>query len=109
MLGRELTFEGQPDDEARAQLSQAMPAEYVDAFFRFYSAGTLDESRVRSDVSDVTGQPPRSFRQWARAHADAFSPARSARGPRSTRTERGPAVTLSPARAGGADPAPAGS
>jgi len=33
----------------------------------------------------------------------------SARGPRSTRTERGPAVTGSPARAGGAAPAPGGS
>jgi len=74
VLGRELKFEGQPDDEARAELSQAMPAEYVDAFFRFYSAGTLDESRVRSGVSDVTGQPPRSCRQWD--HANAFGPAR---------------------------------
>jgi hypothetical protein len=74
VLGRDLTFEGQPDDEARAQLSEAMPAGHVDAFFRFYSAGTLDESRVRADVSDVTGRPPRSFRQWAQAHASAFSP-----------------------------------
>jgi uncharacterized protein YbjT (DUF2867 family) len=74
VLGRDLTFEGQPDDEARAQMSEAMPAEYVDAFFRFYSAGTLDESHVRPDVSDVTGRPPRSFRQWARAHVGAFSP-----------------------------------
>jgi uncharacterized protein YbjT (DUF2867 family) len=72
VLGRDLTFEAQPDDEARAELSTSMPADYVDAFFRFYSAGTLDESRVQPDVSDVTGKPPRSFRQWAQANASAF-------------------------------------
>jgi uncharacterized protein YbjT (DUF2867 family) len=76
VLGRPLTFEGQPDDEARAEMSKAMPAEYVDAFFRFYSGGTLDESRVRPDVRDVTGRPPRTFRDWAQAHAAAFPPAR---------------------------------
>jgi hypothetical protein len=58
--------------EARAEMSKSMPAEYVDAFFSFYSEGTLDESRVRPDVSDVTGRPPRSFRAWAQAHAAAF-------------------------------------
>jgi uncharacterized protein YbjT (DUF2867 family) len=72
VLGRDLTFEGQPDDEARAEMSKSMPAEYVNAFFSFYSEGTLDESRVRPDVSDVTGRPPRSFREWAQAHATAF-------------------------------------
>jgi uncharacterized protein YbjT (DUF2867 family) len=72
VLGRPLTFEAQRDDEARAEMSQAMPAEYVDAFFRFYSDGTLDESRVRSDVRDLTGRPPRTFRDWAQTHSDAF-------------------------------------
>lgn len=72
VLDRPLTFEGQPDDEARAEMSRAMPAEYVDAFFRFYSGGTLDESCPRPDVHDVTGRPPRTFRAWAQAHASAF-------------------------------------
>jgi uncharacterized protein YbjT (DUF2867 family) len=72
VLGRDLTFEGQPDDEARAEMSNSMPAEYVDAFFSFYSEGTLDESGVRPDVTDVTGRPPRPFRQWAQAHASMF-------------------------------------
>ena len=58
-------------------MGQAMPAEYVDAFFRFYSGGTLDESQVRPDVRDVTSRPPRTFRDWAQAHAGAF-PARPA-------------------------------
>jgi len=72
VLGRDLRFEGQPDAEARAEMSAAMPAAYVDAFFDFYVTGTLDESRPRPDVTDVTGRPPRTFRQWAQAHADAF-------------------------------------
>jgi uncharacterized protein YbjT (DUF2867 family) len=72
VLGRDLRFEGQPDDEARAEMSASMPAEYVDAFFDFYVNGTLDESQPQPDVAEVTGRPPRTFRQWAQAHASAF-------------------------------------
>jgi uncharacterized protein YbjT (DUF2867 family) len=72
VLGRELRFEGLSDAEARAEMSAAMPAEYVDAFFRFFADGTLDESRVLPTVEEVTGRPPRTFEQWAVAHADAF-------------------------------------
>jgi uncharacterized protein YbjT (DUF2867 family) len=72
VLGRDLRFEAQPDDEARAEMSAAMPAAYVDAFFGFYVKGTLDESQPRPDVGEVTGRPPRTFRQWAQAHAGLF-------------------------------------
>jgi uncharacterized protein YbjT (DUF2867 family) len=72
VLGRELRFEGQTNAEARAGMSQAMPPEYVDAFMRFFADGTLDESQILPTVRDVTGRPPRSFEQWATAHADAF-------------------------------------
>ena len=50
----------------------AMPPEYVDAFFSFFADGTLDESRVLPTVREVTGRQPRSFQQWATAHAEAF-------------------------------------
>ena len=72
VLGRELRFEGQSDVEAREQMLASMPAEYVDAFFSFFADGKLDESEVRDTVERVTGRRPRSFEQWARAHADAF-------------------------------------
>ena len=72
VLGRDLEFEAQPDDEARAEMSASMPASYVAAFFDFYVTGTLDESQVTPDVADVTGRAPRTFRQWAQAHADLF-------------------------------------
>jgi uncharacterized protein YbjT (DUF2867 family) len=72
VLRRELRFEGQSNEEARAEMSEAMPPEYVDAFFRFFADGDLDESPVLPTVQDVTGRPPRSFEEWAREHADAF-------------------------------------
>jgi uncharacterized protein YbjT (DUF2867 family) len=72
VLGRDLRFEGQSDAEARAEMSEAMPAEYVDAFFSFFVDGKLDESQVLPTVEEVTGRPPRSFEQWARAHAGAL-------------------------------------
>jgi uncharacterized protein YbjT (DUF2867 family) len=72
VLGRELRFEAQSNEEARAEMDAAMPAEYVDAFFRFFVDGDLDESAVLPTVQEVTGRAPRSFEAWARAHADAF-------------------------------------
>jgi uncharacterized protein YbjT (DUF2867 family) len=68
VLGRDLRFEAQPNDEARAEMSAAMPAEYVDAFFRFFVDGELDESEVLPTVEEVTGRPPRPFRDWVVAH-----------------------------------------
>jgi uncharacterized protein YbjT (DUF2867 family) len=72
VLGRDLRFEAQSNDEARAEMSAAMPAEYVEAFFRFFVDGELDESEVLPTVEEVTGRPPRSFRDWVVAHRDAF-------------------------------------
>jgi uncharacterized protein YbjT (DUF2867 family) len=72
VLGRDLRFEGQSDAEARAEMSAAMPGEYVDAFFSFFADGKLDESEVLDTVQNITGRPPRTFEQWAIGHADAF-------------------------------------
>jgi uncharacterized protein YbjT (DUF2867 family) len=72
VLGRDLKFEAQADEEARAEMSATTPARYVDAFFDFYAAGALDESKVLPTVREVTGQDPRTFAEWATAHAAAF-------------------------------------
>jgi hypothetical protein len=40
VLGRPLRFEAQSDEQARAEMSAAMPARYVDAFFGSYADGT---------------------------------------------------------------------
>jgi uncharacterized protein YbjT (DUF2867 family) len=73
VLDRPLRLDPMSDDEARADFSASMPQKYVDAFFDFYVDGTLDESVVYPTVQEVCSRPPRSFREWARAHATAFS------------------------------------
>lgn len=72
VLGRPLRLEAQSDADARAEMSRTMPAEYVDAFFHFFTGGTYDESTVHPTVLEVTGRPPRTFAEWALAHAGAF-------------------------------------
>ena len=37
---KDLHFEAQSDEEARAEMEKAMPREYVDAFFSFFAEGT---------------------------------------------------------------------
>ncbi|GAA4056937.1 NAD(P)H-binding protein [Streptomyces shaanxiensis] len=71
-LGRELRTVGLTDEEARTAMGAHFPAPYVDAFFRFFVDGILDESVVLPTVREITGRAPRTFEQWARAHADAF-------------------------------------
>jgi len=73
VLGRELRFEGQSNEETRATMSDRMPAAYVDAFFSFFVDGTLDESEVLPTVEQVTGRAPRTFEQWAHSHAEQFA------------------------------------
>jgi uncharacterized protein YbjT (DUF2867 family) len=72
VLGRDLRLEPQSDEAARAEMSDTMPAEYVDAFLAFFAEGTLDESEVLPTVEQVLGRPPRTFGEWAREHAGAF-------------------------------------
>jgi len=70
--GRDMRFEAQSDKEARAEMEGQMPKEYVDAFFNFFSDGAVDETSVHPTVEQVTGREPRSFEEWAEAHAEAF-------------------------------------
>jgi uncharacterized protein YbjT (DUF2867 family) len=72
VLGRDLRFQPQSDEEARAEMSESMPSPYVDAFMSFFADGKLDESEVLPTVEQVTGRPPRTFAQWASEHADAL-------------------------------------
>jgi uncharacterized protein YbjT (DUF2867 family) len=72
VLGRDLRFEAQSNEEARAEMSTRMPAEYVQAFFRFFVDGDLDESQVLPTIEQITGSRPGTFAHWARAHAEAL-------------------------------------
>jgi uncharacterized protein YbjT (DUF2867 family) len=73
VLGRDLRFEAQPDDEARQEMSEAMPAPLIDAFFQFFRAGGYDDSKVDPTAEQLLGRPLRSFEDWARAHRDDFA------------------------------------
>jgi hypothetical protein len=50
----------------------ALPANIVDAFFRFFSKGEFDDSQVVPTVYEITGRQPRTFEQWALAHVNDF-------------------------------------
>jgi uncharacterized protein YbjT (DUF2867 family) len=73
VLERPLSAVALSNDETRAEMSKAMPPKYVDAFMDFWADGHHDESEVRPTVQDVIGRAPRTFGQWAAAHANAFS------------------------------------
>ena len=75
VLGRPLVLEPLDNDAARAVLSTQQPPEYVEAMFDFYVKGTIDVSHVLPTVEELLGRPGRTFREWAVAHQDAFSPA----------------------------------
>ena len=72
VLGRDLRFEAQLDDEARIELAKSAPPGFVDAFFRFFVKGEFDDATVLPTVQEITGHAPRTFEQWARAHAADF-------------------------------------
>jgi uncharacterized protein YbjT (DUF2867 family) len=75
-LGRDLACVELSDDETRTAMEEArIPAEYIEAFFRFYVDGTLDETTVHPGVPEVLGRPARTFQQWAAAHVASFRPA----------------------------------
>ncbi|MEV6562559.1 NAD(P)H-binding protein [Nocardia sp. NPDC051756] len=73
VLDRQLVAHGLTTEETRAELAATMPQHYVDAFLSFFADGTLDEETLYPTVQEVTGRAPRTFEQWARAHAVDFA------------------------------------
>lgn len=74
VLERPLRYEPLADEEARAAMAADTPEPYIEAFFRFYSGGEFDDSPVLGTVRRLTGRPPRTFAEWARAHAAELRP-----------------------------------
>jgi uncharacterized protein YbjT (DUF2867 family) len=72
VLGRDLRFEPQSEEEARVELSTWLPPNFVEGFFRFFAKGEFDDARVVPTVREITGSEPRTFEQWAKAHADSL-------------------------------------
>lgn len=74
VLDRPLVAHELSDEETEAELAATMPREYVDAFLQFFVDGALDEATLYPTVEQVTGRRPRTFEQWANAHAEEFAP-----------------------------------
>jgi uncharacterized protein YbjT (DUF2867 family) len=72
VLGRDLRLVAEPDDDARRRMGESMPDALVDAFFQFFRRGGYDDSRVDDTATRLLGRSPRTFRDWALAHAGAF-------------------------------------
>ena len=74
LLRRPLQYEPLSDDEARTQMTSAnTPAQFIDAFFRFFSHGEFNDSVVIDTVHHITGHEPRTFEQWANTYAHLFA------------------------------------
>ena len=72
VLKRPLHYEPLSDEAARTRMATDTPAPIIEAFFRFYSEGEFDDSIVLDTAERILGRPPRTFADWARAHAHAF-------------------------------------
>jgi uncharacterized protein YbjT (DUF2867 family) len=73
VLGRRLQFEEISPDDFRCETAGSWPRLVVDMLLAAWGATLGRPAFVTSTVSDVTGSPPRTFRQWVADHAAAFS------------------------------------
>jgi (4-alkanoyl-5-oxo-2,5-dihydrofuran-3-yl)methyl phosphate reductase len=74
VLGREIGITEIPPEAARQRMIQAgTPAQIADAVLATLAgAGTGPGARTEPTVRELTGFPPRTFRDWATRHAAAF-------------------------------------
>ena len=79
VLGRPITFEELSPDEWRSETPEsARPA--VDMLLAAWKATMGVPAYVTSTVHDITGSPPRTFRQWVEDHAGFFTEAPAGEG-----------------------------
>jgi len=71
-LGRRLRLEELSPDGFRAATAGRWPERAVEMLLAAWGATLGQRAYVTSTVAKVTGTPARSFREWARDHADAF-------------------------------------
>ncbi|GHG48047.1 NmrA family NAD(P)-binding protein [Streptomyces griseocarneus] len=71
--GREVRWEELPPETARERLTAAWGnAEFVDGRLRAWASFAETPERVTDTVEQLLGRPARTFRSWARDHADDF-------------------------------------
>ena len=77
VIGRRLRFEELSPDEFRRQAADSWAPAAVDMLLAAWRATMGYRALITSTVADVTGSPPRTFRQWASDHAAAFGYSRA--------------------------------
>ncbi|MEW9532122.1 NAD(P)H-binding protein [Microbispora sp. NPDC049125] len=72
-VGRPLRFEEMPPGEAREHLvAQGWPPAFAEGALRGWAGLMAAPEPVSGAVEELTGAPPRTFRQWAADHAADF-------------------------------------
>jgi len=70
--GRALRFEEISPDEARRELLTMMPLPIINMLLNAWAAAIGQPAYITSAVADITGTPPRTFRDWVIDHAAEF-------------------------------------
>jgi uncharacterized protein YbjT (DUF2867 family) len=71
-LGSPVRFHELTRDEAKAAMTQSMPAELADDTLDILGSPSQAELRVSPDVERVLGRAPHSFADWAARNVAAF-------------------------------------
>lgn len=71
-IGRTLRFEEVAPEAARAQMGAYLPQFVVDRLLPMWAKSVTEPALVTRTVEEVAGAAPRTFRQWARDHANEF-------------------------------------
>jgi uncharacterized protein YbjT (DUF2867 family) len=71
-IGRSLRIEEMSPDEARRESLAGIPASAVNILLDAWAAAIGQPAFVTSTVAEITGAPPRTFRDWASDHAAEF-------------------------------------
>ena len=72
VLGRSLRIEEISPDEARRELLAIMPASVVNMLLNAWAASIGQPAFVTPTVAEITGIPPRTFRDWTADNAAEF-------------------------------------
>ena len=72
VIGRSLRIAEMSPEEARSERLASMPPPVVNMLLDAWAAATGQPALVTSTVAQITGAPPRTFRDWATDNAAAF-------------------------------------
>jgi uncharacterized protein YbjT (DUF2867 family) len=72
VVNRTLRYEELTPGDARRQMSGSLPPFVVDRLLELWAGMVENPARPTQTVAEITGVPPRTFKQWALDHAGDF-------------------------------------